>query len=1109
MEEHIWKSEGVSTPLGRVMNALLDSRPRHLEAAISRLSSDSQRSSGVLLDESLRYIQRYTRDAIDKGEPLDQILIPLIENSVKSKSSKHSKQVLMLLTWLFQDELVFQHLSSALLEIIVRKEDRYIALGWCTLIRGLLDHGLNMGQSSDSGKQEKHYTLLKILSRSMSHLSSIICDGSTVQDGFELPTRLSLSAADCTIAFTEALTRKASLSKVSNGIKKSSESATNQLITFVPTESKEKASRPSKVLEDMEMEWLLWDHLAELIILVQKLQAWSRKSRPLHAKGLDLILKWLQDIRRQYGSLKDEAGGTLNVGVMLLSSCWKHYVMLLRLEDPRFSQNYMELVDQYISAIQFYTENDTDKHPGNMSHGMETIKFFLNCISLLVGRLDKKQFENAVCESGLQTSNFLLSLLHCTDEDVIDGAVSILRALIFQPNFPLIKSSHLDLQQMESVFPLLLNLLDERDSIAKAVVLLTAEFCFLNPDGQCLKEIFIRLDSGNRCQRWNAIDVILELIHVSSDSGKAFTLSVREDIAQHMLDRLGDEDPAIRVRVSNIFSQIDPHLVLPALVRLVYPLDDQVQSSALDAILVVLKYHNQKVDLILMLLDCLSNLSQSPELQKTPRQRGAHSSSKTSQAGSKFDPDRVLQLIPRWAETVHNWSILIEPLIDKMFADPSNAITVRFLSYISEHLAESGDVVLRRVLFHSNGHKEMDQNQLLKSENETFTSDNSLSLKGSLFSHLCPLLIIRLLPLELFNNLNSSVMYGRLLNEGILHENRDASDNDHGCIASLILYRAFHLFEFEDVCKLAAELCGRLHPQVLLPIVESQLENAAHNRDILKLKACLFSVCTSLAIRGKDSALHPVMNNIRKILEMILLWPSLDGDEVSKAQHGCIDCLALMICAELQALQSSKDSDWSKPSVVEGTVAVGSVLAYIIQRLTCDGHADTALPTEPLLPLSFRLCMANVLISTCQKISSSAKPLFARRMLPALIHSIEIIADSEVRAACLQVLFSAVYHLKSTVLPYSLDLLKLSIKGLRKGSEKEKIACAKLMASLMACEDSVVESLSSGLLEAKSALAAISSAECSPELQQLCRKLLSCITSPLDDVLRHLSTSYE
>lgn len=71
--------------------------------------------------------------------------------------------------------------------------------------------------------------------------------------------------------------------------------------------------------------------------------------------------------------------------------------------------------------------------------------------------------------------------LQCTDEDLIDGAVSILRALIFKTNFPSIRNSPLELHQMESVFPLLLNLLDERDSIARAVVLLTAEFCFLYP----------------------------------------------------------------------------------------------------------------------------------------------------------------------------------------------------------------------------------------------------------------------------------------------------------------------------------------------------------------------------------------------------------------------------------------------------------------------------------------------------------------------------------------------------------------------------------------------------------------------------------------------------
>lgn len=50
--------------------------------------------------------------------------------------------------------------------------------------------------------------------------------------------------------------------------------------------------------------------------------------------------------------------------------------------------------------------------------------------------------------------------------------------------------------------------------------------------------------------------------------------------------------------------------------------------------------------------------------------------------------------------------------------------------------------------------------------------------------------------------------------------------------------------------------------------------------------------------------------------------------------------------------------------------------------------------------------------------------------------TLQVITKSEIRAACTQVLFSAVYHLKSIILPYSMDLLKVSIKALQKGSEK-------------------------------------------------------------------------
>lgn len=48
---------------------------------------------------------------------------------------------------------------------------------------------------------------------------------------------------------------------------------------------------------------------------------------------------------------------------------------------------------------------------------------------------------------------------------------------------------------------------------------------------------------------------------------------------------------------------------------------------------------------------------------------------------------------------------MIGPLIDKMFAEPSNAIIVKFLSYITDHLAEADDVVLHRVLLHMKGQK--------------------------------------------------------------------------------------------------------------------------------------------------------------------------------------------------------------------------------------------------------------------------------------------------------------------------------------------------------------------------------------------------------------------
>lgn len=94
---------------------------------------------------------------------------------------------------------------------------------------------------------------------------------------------------------------------------------------------------------------------------------------------------------------------------------------------------------------------------------------------------------------------------------------------------------------------------------------------------------------------------------------------------------------------------------------------------------------------------------------------------------------------------------------------------------------------------------------------------------------------------------------------------------------------------------------------------------------------------------------------------------------VLKAQHGCIDCLAWIICAELTSPKPSKRT------TSDNVGTEGSVCTYVIHMLT---HKEHGLP--------FRLCMANVLISTCQKISDSGKHPLAQKVVPPIIRSARV-----------------------------------------------------------------------------------------------------------------------
>lgn len=54
----------------------------------------------------------------------------------------------------------------------------------------------------------------------------------------------------------------------------------------------------------------------------------------------------------------------------------------------------------------------------------------------------------------------------------------------------------------------------------------------------------------------------------------------------------------------------------------------------------------------------------------------------------------------------------------------------------------------------------------LSSANESFSECQG---KTDLFSRLCPLLVVRLLPLRVFEDLNSPLVYGKLINESAVN----------------------------------------------------------------------------------------------------------------------------------------------------------------------------------------------------------------------------------------------------------------------------------------------------------------------------------------------------
>ncbi|WJX83974.1 hypothetical protein P8452_66591 [Trifolium repens] len=306
--------------------------------------------------------------------------IVLMTISLKCKNSKHGGQAIILLNWLFQDELNFVPVAEALASIITRKNDHDLLFG----IR------------------ERYSDFLKILSTCLHDLAGIVSNESTLQDGFELPSRLGVSAADCFLAISGALTKADKLQdkKLTFNAK-----AKDQEITLVQCpifDKNVKSDSKSLLMSKFERDYTLWHHIDDLICLAQRLLSWSKKYRFLHAKGLEQVIKWLEEIKDHYGSFQPEAAllRAITLGRSEIFSALQGTVGPIFVRNPDPSLYLLDLVrnvyspDENQSSASDAIIGVLKRHNQNID---DIIFLLLDCLNNISQNLDDPPDAKMIC----------------------------------------------------------------------------------------------------------------------------------------------------------------------------------------------------------------------------------------------------------------------------------------------------------------------------------------------------------------------------------------------------------------------------------------------------------------------------------------------------------------------------------------------------------------------------------------------------------------------------------------------------------------------------------------------------------------------------------------
>jgi hypothetical protein len=601
----------------------------------------------------------------------------------------------------------------------------------------------------------------------------------------------------------------------------------------------------------------------------------------------------------------------------------------------------------------------------------------------------------------------------------------------------------------------------QRDSVADATALLLARVIgAIDTPGALRSALGGLLDANDdkvqaAMQRRNALLLLEQLLVVVADVASDAPLVV--ELAQVLLDRLGDDEVQLRSAAARLFGRLDSTFIVGELVRRALSRDVRERSAAERALL----EHMQQLP-----------PSQLPNalvlvLNEAEKSGAASAADNVGESAAGDVGARVLRTLPQWlsALSFEQGATTMRQCVDAALAMPRSPVGARLVGGVAralpQHAAGAAEAIC--ALLHS-------QARLSEAALEE-VADDAARLGSMLFGRVAPLLLVRALPAR------------SLL---------DANDELVVRLCASLRDRIEEQVEFDQVRKLAAECLARL------PVAFDVALPHLSDKSIDVAKGYMFTLLNAVAANDGHADALPTERIIDALIA-VMARPVANKD-VEQLQRGAIDCLACVVNVSLSApvdkvvtattatpalLDIATESTSSLLQIVEPNIAKPSPAPSkpskkpLIVELGGGGDVVVDLPQQLMErvvsgrdPLQVRVCVGNSLIVLAGAIGDVRRHRCFGTVVNGALGALRVAEASGLLPLLLQLLFAWVYHGRMMVAAFAVELVQAAVQLARHRESAVRFGAVKLLGALLSNEatDELISSANSPLSEIGEAL---------------------------------------